>query len=275
MRIGDKISKIKEDGLNSLVIISDFDGTLTRGYSPQGVRESNSSNVLSKKKILGDKYTNIASALERFYLKVENEPTLSIEKRTAYMNRWWTKQWEAMAASGLKRSHIKEVIAKKHITERKHFNDFFDIIYAHNVPLIILSAGIEDIIEQLIKNQGRLTNNVHVVSNRLKFDNKGEFTGENEFGVMITSMNKTSIHIKNRDFYPIIKDRKNAVLIGDSISDANMDNGMNYDTVLKIGFFRDDGNEKKKIAYQNAFDILLDDSQDLLDVIHYINAIFN
>jgi cytosolic 5'-nucleotidase 3 len=40
------------------------------------------------------------------------------------------------------------------------------------VPVLIFSAGLADVIEEVLRQQAELPPNVHVVSNRMVFDNR-------------------------------------------------------------------------------------------------------
>ena len=47
---------------------------------------------------------------------------------------------------------------------------FFDELHKHEIPLLIFSAGLGDIISEVISHQGRLYDNMKIVSNFLQFD---------------------------------------------------------------------------------------------------------
>jgi 5'-nucleotidase len=46
----------------------------------------------------------------------------------------------------------------------------------NNVPMLVFSAGMGDVIEEILRVQGQLTPNVHVISNRFKFDEKARYS---------------------------------------------------------------------------------------------------
>lgn len=53
---------------------------------------------------------------------------------------------------------------------RDGFQLFFDHLHKHNVPLLIFSAGIGDILEEVIRQEGVFHPNVKVFSNYMDFD---------------------------------------------------------------------------------------------------------
>lgn len=53
---------------------------------------------------------------------------------------------------------------------REGFQLFFDHLHKHDVPLLIFSAGIGDILEEVIRQAGVFHPNVNVFSNYMDFD---------------------------------------------------------------------------------------------------------
>lgn len=53
---------------------------------------------------------------------------------------------------------------------REGYEFFFDKLHEHNVPVFIFSAGIGDILEQIIHQAGVYHSNIKVVSNFMDFD---------------------------------------------------------------------------------------------------------
>lgn len=57
---------------------------------------------------------------------------------------------------------------------------------------------------------------------------------------MINVFNKNQLALVGTSYYPVIADRTNVIVIGDSIGDAGMAEGLsNSDAILKIGFLYD------------------------------------
>ena len=53
---------------------------------------------------------------------------------------------------------------------REGFEHFFDRLHQHNVPVFIFSAGLGDVLEEIIHQAGVYHPNVKVVSNFMDFD---------------------------------------------------------------------------------------------------------
>ncbi|MGH0121409.1 UNVERIFIED_CONTAM: hypothetical protein FKN15_019844 [Acipenser sinensis] len=56
------------------------------------------------------------------------------------------------------------------VLKRDGFKPFFDKLYEHSIPLVIFSAGIGDVLEEIIRQAGVFHPNVKVVSNYMDFD---------------------------------------------------------------------------------------------------------
>jgi cytosolic 5'-nucleotidase 3 len=79
-------------------------------------------------------------------------------------------------------------------------------------------------------------------------------------------MNKEEISFKDLPVFERIKNRKNILLMGDSLSDIDMVKGFDCDNVIKIGFLNDEI-EKMKEFYLKKYDILItnDSSMDFVN----------
>ena len=49
---------------------------------------------------------------------------------------------------------------------------FFDELKKYDIPVLIFSAGIGDIIEEILRQQSTIHDNMHIVSNYMKFDDQ-------------------------------------------------------------------------------------------------------
>lgn len=108
-----------------------------------------------------------------------------------------------------------------------------------------------------------------VISNFHNFDENDLILGPK--GEYIHAYNKNETALKNTEYYEMVKERNNVILMGDSIGDAGMAEGMDHcDVVIKIGFLERDMEDNLQ-NYVNEFDIVLIDDHSM-DV---VNAILN
>ena len=101
-------------------------------------------------------------------------------------------------------------------------------------------------------------NNIHIISNTLKFDKNGLFVKVIE--PIIHSMNKNETIIKDLKVFKKIKNRKNVILLGDGLGDINMADGFDYNKIIKIGFLNDNIDKKIGFFKENYDIIILNDS---------------
>ncbi len=139
---------------------------------------------------------------------------------------------------------------------REGASEFLDFLYKNEIPLVIMSsAGLGgDSISMYLKKQGKLYDNVHIVSNSYKWDSKGNAVGIKE--PIIHVMNKDETAIQNYPVFGLIKNRKNVLLLGDSIGDIGMITNFGYSNLIKIGFLNEEV-DKNLENYKENFDVIL------------------
>ncbi len=118
---------------------------------------------------------------------------------------------------------VEDIIKKKRILLRKGAEDFFKELHEKNIPLLIFSAGVGGIIKGHLESKGLLYNNIHIISNFFDYDKNGRVKGYKS--KIIHSFNKDELAIKGTKYFDMIKQRKNTILIGDSLGDIDMANG--------------------------------------------------
>jgi len=148
----------------------------------------------------------------------------------------------------------------------------------HHIPLLIFSSGIGDVIVGTLKNQNesnikspidqhKIHSNIHIISNFMKWSPDGKLIGFQ--GKPIHSLNKNEHSIPtNSEYFKDVSKRANAILMGDSLSDLQMSEGLKHDVILKIGFLNlwKEAEQDKLKAYMDSFDIVLvnDDTMDFV-----------
>lgn len=253
----EKIERMKQDGPDSLFIVSDFDGTLTKKFRDDGTAAPNSVNVFRKERYLSEEYIKRTTNLADKYLPIENNPNIPASERSGAMVEWWTGHFDAMIKYGLTKSIIENAGKSGKIIMREDIEIFFDFLRKQKVPLVVLSAGLGDVIRILLLKHNAFPDEVEVLSNFSRFDDEGKFVGVRH--EVMHSLNKNLYSLKDIPFYKKVDGRKNAILIGDSLGDLSMLEGLDCETVLKIGFFHEKGNKELERAFLEEFDIVFED----------------
>ena len=143
---------------------------------------------------------------------------------------------------------------------RDGYKKWVDFLEEYNVPLLIFSAGIADVIEGILQNLEYKNTNVKILSNKMKFDeNTNKLIGFNEN--LIHTFNKGLVAFE--DLEKIIDmERKNIILVGDSEGDVKMADGIDANVVFKIGFLNQNV-EKLLDKYLEIYDIVLLNDPDM------------
>ncbi|XP_068982365.1 7-methylguanosine phosphate-specific 5'-nucleotidase [Bombus flavifrons] len=253
------INTMLSDGCNSLQIVTDFDLTLTKQHV-NGKKVLSSFGIFSKCKQLPETYAKESSRLYQKYRPIEIDPNLSIEVKTEAMREWMIAAEEILKGIPFTPDEIPEIsnIYGTHL--RDGTKEFFEKLHFVKIPVLVFSAGLGDIVEAILKNQGVLFDNVKIISNFLKYKD-GKLAGfQNERLIHVFNKNE---HAIEQDYFKVLEGRKNVFLMGDTIGDASMVDGMvNTRAVLKIGFLYDNI-ESSLASFMEKFDIVLVDDQTM------------
>ncbi len=266
-----RLEKLRKEtlkgGKEKLHILSDFDRTLTHAFVNGEKVPSLISILRSSGKYLGENYAKEAQSLYKKYHSIEINPKIPIGKKKKAMEEWWKTHFKLLIKSGLNKKHLEEVAKSPKIKFREGALEFFDFLYTHKIPLIIMSSsGLGgDIISMVFKKTGKLYSNIYIVSNSFIWDKNGNAIDVKK--PIIHIFNKNETILKDFSFYPKIETRKNVLLLGDSLGDIGMIEGFDYDYLIKIGFLNEDIKENLE-QYKKAYDILIlnDSSMDYVNL---------
>ncbi|VFQ81262.1 unnamed protein product [Cuscuta campestris] len=184
------------------------------------------------------------------------------------MEEWWGKTHGLLIEGGLTYDAIKKSVANANIAFRDGVAELFELLEERNVPVLIFSAGLADIIEEVLRQKlCKSFKNVRIVSNRMVFDENGH---------LLHFKGKT-IHVLNKNEHALdmaaplhdqfdedkgmvneessLKQRTNVLLLGDHIGDLGMSDGLNFETRISVGFLNHNI-EDSLDSYRNAFDVL-------------------
>ena len=188
-------------------------------------------------------------------MPIEHNASLSKDQKLPHMIEWWSKSLKLTVETQIDRNSISEIV--RHST--KKLKDgckwFFYTLERHDVPLLIFSAGLGDIIHEWIVLECGSFKNMRIISNFMRFDEKtNKISGFQQNIIHI--FNKNESVLLGTEYEKLIHNRPNVLLIGDSLGDTDMANGFpQMNNILKIGFLNDKEDELLD-KYMNAFDIV-------------------
>lgn len=249
--------KIRLDGVEKLQIVSDFDKTLTSCFV-NGKKIVSLISILRDEHYLTPDYSEKAQALYNKYHPLENDPAISLEEKKKLMREWWTAHYDLLIKSGLHKKDLAKAAQSENLKLRSGADDFFDFLHSHNIPLLILSAaglGAETISLYLERNS-KLYENVHIISNAFIFNEDGLVVGVKE--PIVHTFNKDYTAVKQYPVFEKLKERKNIILLGDSLGDADMMEGFDYGAIIKIGFLNENTDNFQVLqSYKEIFDAVI------------------
>ncbi|KAK9170257.1 hypothetical protein Syun_002397 [Stephania yunnanensis] len=203
------------------------------------------------------------------------------------MEEWWEKTHGLLIEGGLTYNSIRKSVADATIAFREGVVELFEFLEEKNVPVLIFSAGLADVIEEVMRQKlHRSFRNVKIVSNRMVFDDAGRLVSFK--GKTIHTLNKNEhaldmaapVHDqlggidKPMDDNASLKKRTNVLLLGDHIGDLGMSDGLNFTNRIAVGFLNDNI-EKSLEKYQQAFDIVYLNDAPMWGAVELVSQLFS
>lgn len=251
---------ISKSGAEKLHVIADFDRTLTYAFVSGQKVPSIISILYRNGEYLGDDYAKEAQALFDKYHPIEIDLKIPIEEKKKVMKEWWITHFNLLIKLGLSKKHLEKVVESRKMRFRDGFGEFIDFLRTHNIPLVIMSSGGlgGDAISMCLEKEEKLYDNIHIISNSYEWDEAGYAIAVKQ--PIIHVMNKDETAIQDFPVFDEIKDRKNVLLLGDSLGDVGMIKGFDYDNLIKIGFLNENVEENLEHYKRNYDVIILNDS---------------
>lgn len=251
-----KIHTFKKAGSKSFHVVADFDRTLTKAFV-EGKKFLSSYALIREGKYLTPDYPAKAQALFDKYHPYEIDETLSAAEKNKWMNQWWNEHFELMKECGMNKAVIHDIMLQRKIQFRAGALEFLDLLSKNSIPVLIFSAGVGDIIKELLELERKLTPNLHLLSNFYLFDELGTVIGRKNKN-FIHTFNKNEVEVKKTPYYTEIKQRKNVLLLGDSLGDLGMSEGIEHDCIIRVGFLNENKEELLQ-KYMEVFDVVITD----------------
>jgi len=187
---------------------------------------------------------------------------------------WWDKAHELMLKHGMPpRPMLQRLVREAYMPPRHGALALLRKLEEMKVPVLIVSAGLSDVIEEFLRQHNALTENVTVCSNRLNYgaDSVPQSVSPEE---PVTSFTKAAAYKNAAAFFRHHHARRMILVIGDSVTDIDAAHEVPYDESLSVGFL----NSRPATAmtkYADTFDAVvlgnggsLDPLTDLVELIN-------
>ncbi len=241
-----------------VIVWEDFDETITEPDS------ATSWSILTHSGLMPEEFVEKRNILYDYYRKVERDLNKPQVLRRKAMEEWYKMMLELLIEYKLSEIIIKEAVRR---TDLMYFRGYGKELLSLGIPVIIVSAGIGNVIEEFLRFHGCLEN-VIIIANYLYFEDG-----------IVSGYSENIIHSANKDeiIYPekvqnLLMDRPNCIVIGDSIGDIKMIPKENLEKAIKIGFLNN-CIEKYLSRYTEHFDIVYTNGHSFGHIINLINNI--
>lgn len=239
----EKLEKINLEANNMYVAI-DFDRTITANNSTDSWDAASS--------LLGMELKEEFDKLYKIYRPIEMDYTISFEEKNKAMECWYKKCMEKYYKYNLTKEQLEKSVMQSGVIFRKGAKEFLLKMAEKKIPVIILSAGIGNVIEIFLKANNCYFENMYIISNFLTFNKNGKIEPYNK--ELIHTMNKTMKGHLPEKLEQELKTRKYKVLFGDTIEDKKMIEESEHENTILVGFLTNNIEENLE-KYKNEFDI--------------------
>ncbi|XP_054622879.1 7-methylguanosine phosphate-specific 5'-nucleotidase-like [Dunckerocampus dactyliophorus] len=265
-RVEETLHAMRQEGASSLHVISDFDMTLTK-FAHNGKRVPTTHNILDNRLLVDEECGKKMRELLSTYYPIEIDANRTVEEKLPFMVEWWTKVHQLLVEQKIRKDRLAQAVRESSSMLRDGYKIFFDCLANQNIPLLIFSGGVGDVLEEMIRQNRIFHPNIHVISNYMDFDHAGVLRAFK--GQLIHTFNKSQGALLLAARFPKLQARPNVLLLGDSLGDLNMVAGVPEPrNVLTVGYLNDQVDERRE-SYVNSFDIVLvkDETMDVPNAI--------
>lgn len=252
--------------------------TLSRYWIGEGKRNLSSHGALEASHKILQPIKDELRQLVNVYYPIEVDHSLDLETKIPKMVEWWQRSHDLIASARLTKSDLRSLASSSDLTFRTATRDFVELLHGKNIPLLVFSAGVYDVIFFILEHHGLKLSNVHLISNRMLYSHSYEPVGASELvygthylekvddDATCVAFSEPIIHVYNKSeaalspentaYFDDLKSRTNVLLFGDSIGDLDMAKGSKHSVLLSVGFLNH--SEDALLArYEEAFDIVI------------------
>ncbi|XP_062716195.1 7-methylguanosine phosphate-specific 5'-nucleotidase [Aedes albopictus] len=255
------LNELVAGGIGKLQVVTDFDYTITKQRLENGEKILTSFGMFNECRSLPEYVLEETKRLFHKYRPIEIDPHMPLDEKVVYMIEWWSKTGDLLKGFRLPQEEIAEVAKRFKDGLRDGTHQMFYDLNKQEVPCLVFSAGLGDSVVSVLQQANVLYPNVKVISNFLQYSSDGTLNGLQD--KMIHTFNKNETALEGTEYYDLVHDRDHVIVMGDSLGDAGMADGIPTSShVLKIGFLFDHP-EQNLPRYMETFDIVLIDDQTM------------
>jgi 2-hydroxy-3-keto-5-methylthiopentenyl-1-phosphate phosphatase len=268
----------------NLALLTDFDFTITKLYNYQKNKTLGSSYRFYDEGLIGgdqQKITKAQDDLCKKYINYERDTSIDIKIREEKMHEFYSKSLDIYINPKFTRDSIGKMLEKlkDKFEIRKYLKEYFELLIELEVPIIIISGGIKEVIIDLLKQSIKdfelycIQKKIVIIANELIFDKEKGCIGYSPD--VIYTFNKSYFvkKIIEKDFPQI----ENYLIFGDHLNDYDsvQDLNLSQEHIIGFGFINikpeyiEDESKKKEITnniedFKKIYDVNLIGDTDFL-----------
>jgi 5'-nucleotidase len=228
---------LRQACVDGLMVITDFDATLTTGNSMQ------CHDLIYCSADIPDSFREECAPLLDWQTNPLTDSVL-----------WWDQMHKLMVKHGMpQRTLIPRIVKEGAMTPRPGAIKLLKHLSFLNVPVLIVSAGLSDVIEEFLRQHDALNDNITICSNRLNYGTDLAPLSVSPVPY-ITSFTKRLAYAASSTFFNQNAKRRTLFVLGDSIADTDVTSDVSYDHLLTIGILNSRSRESE---FQDSFDALV------------------
>lgn len=239
-------------------VIIDFDHTLTS-------KESIASMGIIPQ-FLGGECLKERMKIFEYYRPLELDYTIEQNKKREIMREWAGKSFRLLSKYLTSQKIIEDALKNANIHLRLGAKEFLKDLYNKNVPVIIMSAGVGNLIKEFLKINDVLFDNIILISNFFEIKADRSYI---DIDNLISSSNKNYSKVPEK-IRAVLKNKEKILLCGDIVEDIRMVDDEQKNKTLTIGFL-DYNIDNNLDIYNKNFDIVLAGNEDFDSIKEVLN----
>eukprot|EP00903_Cladosiphon_okamuranus_P019822 g18219.t1 len=165
-------------------------------------------------------------------------PFFTGELELTTRDAWWEGFHGVLCDARITKAQVAAVAGGANLTLRSGTADLMLLLKERGVPLLVVSAGITDIVTETLRLHGLLLDNVKVRANTMLFDDDERLERFRESPPVHSRNKNQTVEREKSYFFESHLHRRCVVVVGDKPGDADVTAGFAPDDrCLKIGFF--------------------------------------
>lgn len=227
--------------------------------------------MLHDSKYTSEEYRKIGNDNYEFYRHILADNDMDVDTKNKHMNDWWEADMSGLVKQGITKDQFLEMTQTSNLFFRHGIKQLFEIKTKHEVPFLVVSAGIGEVVKsafELYFNEQSIDESVlkpfSILSNLGIYDENNVLVDFNR--PLVTAMNKDD-HVHNRFEEQKHSDeesghhtRDNIIMLGDITQDVKMIDKVKYVNAIKIGYLNHKQNlenEKYLESFKEHYDIIV------------------